>query len=344
MRKAWKQATAVAAALAVGLCAGAARADVTVERYLKTGGFMGFGGGETTSVDKISGERRRDAGTMKMGGFLGKMTGEIRNDTITNVPADQLITIDHGNKTYTVAPITPPPMQEGPAGQPEAKAEREEPPKVRVVRNEVTVEETGESKQLAGHDAKRWVVTWIVETEDLETKKRSENTMTMDLWNAPEKGDVKALAEAERDFAKAYMKKIGWDMTDEQARRMGLGMVAMLLGGSESLQSGAKQVAEKLSKIKGYPLATAVKWNIKTTGGAAGAGGGEGQPQGIQDVVKGLGGLMSAFGKKVAKKDEKKDEGGGAVFETYTEIRAIRVGSIPAADFKPPADYKQVAP
>ena len=74
----------------------------------------------------------------------------------------------------------------------------------------------------------------------------------------------------------------------------------------------------------------------------------------MPDIAKGLGGLMSAFGKKGGSGGGEKGAGSGSgsgssgsagantVFDTYTEIRKISTASLPGSDFAPPAGYKKV--
>ena len=174
-----------------------------------------------------------------------------------------------------------------------------------MVRNEITVKEAGDRRTIGAYDCAHYVVTWVVETEDLETKERSESTMVSDLWTTPETDEIRALQKEELEFTKAWLKKIGWDMSMQETQKMGLAMVGSMIGGDEeSFKKGAKEVAEKMAKIKGYPIGTGVKWMIKSPGGAAAAkkgGDGGGSEGGMPDLSKGLGGLMSAFGKKPAK-------------------------------------------
>jgi hypothetical protein len=216
------------------------------------------------------------------------------------------------------------------------------------VRNEITVKETGEKKTIGEYACALYVITWIVETENLETKERSESTMTTDLWTTPETAEIRALTKEEREFTQAWLKKIGWDMSEQDARKMGMSMVGALLGGDEeSFKKGAKEVAEKMAKIKGFPIGTGIKWQVKSSGGAAGKkGAGEGTEAAVPDISKGLGGLMAAFGKKGGKTDGdagSSGSGGGAstVFDTYTEIRRISTAALPDADFAVPAGYQK---
>ncbi len=344
--KRWLAAPVAAAVLAVGFCAGAARADVTVERTMKTAGFAGFGAGDSTMVEKLSGLRKRDTNSMKMTGFLGKMAGEMGGDEITDIQKDVVWRLDHKKKTYTESKIAPPPQPQEPEGKTE-RAEKREKPTVRVVRNEITVKGPGEKKKIGDFECTHYAIVWVVETEDLETKARSESTMTSDLWTTPETAATRALMQEEREFTQAWLKKIGWDMTDKETQRMGLAMVGALIGGDEeSFRKGAKEVAEKMEKIKGYPIGTGVKWQVKG-GDTASKKGGEGGPEGMPDIAKGLGGLMAALGKKGGKGGGEAAGAGDAgglktVFDTYTEIRKISTASLPDAEFAPPAGYKKV--
>ena len=340
---------------------GAARADVTVERTMTNAGFGGMGASTGTMVEKYGGLRRRDVTSMKMSGFLGKVTGDLGGDEITNIEKDAVWRLDHKKKTYTESKITPPPAPKEEAAPERAGKEQEEKPKVRVVRNEISVTGPDGKKTIGDFSCDHYAIVWVLETEDLETKARSESTMTSDLWTTPETAEIRALQKEEMEFTKAWLKKIGWEMSQQEAQKMGLAMVGALIGGDEeSLRKGTREVAEKMAKIQGYPIGTRVTWRLKSSEsataaqGEAGSGkssGGEGESAGMPDLSRGLGGLMSAFGKKVAKssgestaKDTAKGDAGAGktVFDTYSEIRRISTASLPDSDFAPPAGYTKV--
>lgn len=344
-----------AALLAAAMLPAAAAADVTVERYTKGGGIAGVGAHEVTATEKISGQRKRELSQMKLAGglgsFINKVAGDMGGDTITDIGKDAVWTLNHKERTYTERRIVPPAMpgeEGGPGGGPGDAAyeesDEEGRPNVRVVRNEITVEETGEKKKIGKFDAQRAVVTWILETEDLETKERGESRMVMDLWNAPETKELKTLQKEEMEFAKAYFKKLGWDLTDQQTQKLGMAAVAGMLGGDqEGLEKGMKEVAKKLEKIKGFPVGTRVAWYVKQTGGAAARQREEPTPS-MPEIAKELGGLFGKLGKK------KGGDGGAAkpggeppVFESYTEIRSVSIDGIPDAEFQVPSGYRKVA-
>jgi hypothetical protein len=341
--------TIAAAAAAVLLGAATAGADVTVERTMKTAGFGGFGAGESTMVEKTSGLRQRQVTAMKMAGFIGKMAGDLGGDEITDIRKDAVWRLDHKKKTYTESKITPPPQPkaEEESGGTE-RAGKEGKSSVRVVRNEITVKDTGGKKTIGEYPCTHYAITWVVETENLETGERGESTMITDLWTTPETAETRAVTKEGREFTQAWLKKIGWEMSDKETQQMGLSMVGALIGGDEaSFRKGAKEVAEKMEKIEGFPIGTGIKWQVKSSGGSATKQGGGEAAEGMPDISKGLGGLMSALGKKVAKGGGDagaSGEAGGAktVFDTYTEIRRISTASLPDSDFLPPAGYQKV--
>jgi hypothetical protein len=345
--------------LALAAAPVAARADVTVERYLKTGGIAGFGASEGSTVEKLSGLRKRETSSMKMSGFLGKVAGDLGSDSITDIPKDAVWRIDHKKKSYTESRITPPPATEEKADKGERRSEKEEKRNVRVVRSEITVKETGETKTIGAYSCTHYVVTWVLETEDLDTHDRSENTMITDLWNAAETAELKDMQKEEKAFTEAYLKKIGWDMSNQDMRTMGVAAVAGMFGADqEALKKGVAEVAEKMKKVKGFPIGVGVRWQIKGTASAksakSGKGGesskGGGESQGMPDLSKSLGGLMAALGGKKGGDSGQAAGGSGdsgasgasgasTVFDTYTEIRKVTTGGVPGEELAPPAGY-----
>jgi hypothetical protein len=338
------------AALALALAVGpvAARADVTVERYMKSGGIAGIGAMEGTAVEKLSGLRKREVVNTKMTGFLGKMAGDMGGDTITDIAKDVVWKLDHKKKTYTEEKITPPPAPEEKQGKREKEKAEKSP--VRIVRNEITVKELGDTKTIGEFSCAHYVVTWLLETENVETKERSESTMTTDLWNTAETSEIKAFSKEEQEFMRAWLKKVGWEMSQQEMRQFGMTAVASLFGGDEAaLKKGMEEVAEKMKKVKGYPVGVGVKWSLKGSGGAEGAksGSGGGSPEGMPDLAKGFGGLMAAFGKKgkgggAAESGGSGASGGSTLFDTYTEIRSLSTSGIPDNEFSVPAGYQKV--
>lgn len=328
-----------------------AMGDVTVERLNKSGGIQGIGATESAVVDKISGLKKHETSSVKMkgsvGGLLGKIAGDMGSDVITEIDKDVVRTLDHKKKTYTEHPITLPKGKEDPSARTD-KA-KEDKPKVRIVRNEISVKDTGEKKTINGFDCNRYVVTWLIETENIETKERSKTIMTTDLWNTAETKEIRALQKEEFEFAQAYMKKLGLAVSPEDARKFGMAAVAGMFGDDEqAVQKKLQELQEKTANIKGYPIVTALKWEIESpeTSRQAAAEKAEKKPESVE-LSGGIGGLLGGLAKMAAKKKVADNAKEGAtdakvLFDFYSEVKKIDVSSIAPSDFEVPSGYKLV--
>ncbi len=278
------------------LLASPASADVTVERHVRTSGVGGFGGGETSLTVSFSGLRKREVSTTRVAGALGGFMnqyggGDVSTDTLTDAVSGLVVRLDHRRKTYTEAPLSPPPAAGGaPAGG-------------RIVRSQLDFKETGETKTISGFECARTLVTWTVETEDAENGERTTGTLTMDVWSTAETRQTKALREQESTFAAAYRRKLGIDQADADIQRFGLGAMAGLLGGADRIKGGMREFSSRMQALKGFPIAYAVTW--KSQGGTPGAK-------------------------------------ASTVFDSYTEIRRIDQGAIPAGEWEIPSGYTRV--
>ena len=326
-----------------------ARGDVTAERFIKSGGIRGIGASESTVVEKLSGLKKHEKSNVKMtgsvGGFLSRIAGDMGSDVITVIPRDVVWTLDHKKKTYIETRITLPKGKEEPSGP--AEETTQEKSKVRVIRNEISVKETGEKKTINGYDCSRYVITWLIETENVDTGERSKTTMTNDLWNTPETKETRALQKEELEFAVAYMKKMGLDISTEDAGKFGMAAVAGMFGEDDrAIQEKLKELQEKMAKVKGYPIVTALKWVTETSGAPRQAPKEQAETESEDtDLSGGIGGLLGGLARKTVKQKASGSakDGGEAenvLFDVYSEIKRIDVSSIPASDFEVPAGYK----
>ncbi|NJD62633.1 MAG: hypothetical protein FIA93_07920 [Deltaproteobacteria bacterium] len=330
---------------------GAVRGDATVERFNKSGGIKGIGASESSVVEKLSRMKKHETSSFKMtgsvGGFFSKFAGDMGSDVITDIDKDVVWTLDHKKKAYTERPITLPKEKEEPSKK--ADKGKEEKPKVRIVRNEISVKATGEKKTINGFDCTRYIVTWLIETENIETRERSKTTMTNDLWNTPETKQIQALQKEELEFAKAYMKKMGISVSPDEARKFGMTAVAGMFGEDEqAVRKKLKELQEKLEKIKGYPIVTALQWEIESPEASRQAGGEKaGKDSEDVELSGGIGGFLGGLAKKAAMKKasegaEEGRKGGTVLFDFYSEVKKIDVSSIPSSDFTVPSGYKLV--
>jgi len=319
-------------------------ADITVERYIKSGGLMGMGASTSNQKESIQGAKKHVDSKMKFTGkFLSKMSGAKKNSTIYRVKKDLIWELDHKKKTYTERPISLPEdaksqQYSDSEGESEEEPEGDEESKVRIIKNEFKVKNTGEKKKINGYSCSQHFITWLVETENMETKERSKNLMTTELWNTPEDEKIKKLKKEEEAFNRAYLKKLGLNMSPDEMKRFGLS----ILGGIAT--ASGTDLKKELTKIKGYPIVSSVKWESQQDNRKKDDNQEEAEEDEGMDLSKGLGGAFGFMKKKMAKKDKKKAEGKEemkVVFDSYTEIKSIATTSLSKDLFEVPQGYKK---
>jgi len=340
-------------------------ADVTVERFIQSSGFGGIGANEGTTTTLIKGLKKREKVNLKLTGSLGKfvtkMGGPMETDSITDINKDVIWMLDHKKKTFTENKISI--EMEKMKGQPSAQEENKEKPKVKIIRNEFSVQETGEKKTINGYNCRKYLLVWLVETEDLKTKEHAKNTMTAELWNTELTKELNALEKEEMEYNQAYLKKLGLEMSPQEAQKFGLGMMSGFLGTDEkATEENMKKISKEVSKIKGYNIATYIKWehesdSIKKQREEAEKTEAREEEEEDEDVdvSQGVGGFLSGVAKKAANKKlkeekkkreaEKKEKNKGqenVVFESYTEIKKVSTSKIDESEFTVPAGYKLV--
>ncbi|GMR05048.1 MAG: hypothetical protein BMS9Abin23_0976 [Thermodesulfobacteriota bacterium] len=306
-------------------------ADVTVARFVKSSGINGMGGYTANEKEAIKGlVKRVDSKREFTGKFLRRFSGAREKTTIYDVANDRVVMLDHAKKTYTVRKISLPEDKEGDArdygDDGEAAAGDKDDSEVKVIRNELKLKDRGEKKTINGFPCRLYELTWLIETENVKTGERGKSLMTSLIWTTPETKKIKALqSEAER-FNAAYLKKMGLDMDPGEYKRMGLSVVGTLSG----RDSG--ELKKELSRIKGYPITTSVKWEIDMTGKKT-------KEDEALTLDRGVEGLLGSLGRKVAKGKKKKEK--KPVFESYVEIKSIDASTLPGSDFTVPDGYKE---
>ena len=324
-------------------------ADVTVESFFKTGGIGGMGASEIQQKEYVKGlKKREDTKTKFTGAILGRLTKEQSGSIVYRVDKDVTWNIDHSGKSYTEQPIYVK-IEEEPSAEDEGKDEGKEDEEekkedeVKIIRNEFKVNATGAKKTINGFPCEQYILTWLVETENVKTKERAKNVMTTELWNTPEDGNIKMLMKEEGDFNQAYMKKLGLEMSPEEINKFGLKAMGAVMS------SAAEDLKKEMSKIKGYSIVTAVKWEAESDKHKKAEKEevpevSEDEDKGI-DISKGLGGIMGGLMKKKMeekKKKDKEEKGDKAIFESYNEIKGIDTSALADSIFDIPAGYKKV--
>lgn len=332
------------AALCMFLWASTASADATVETFTKFGGFKGNGAYDGTTVSRIKGDRQSESSAIKFtGAILSWAAGGSEQTTITRIDKGVVWVIDQKKKTYTEVPIES--FQPDDAAAEKGKSNKEESveekPKVKVTKNEFTVKKTGAKDTINGFSCEEYLVTWLIETEDLETKAKARNTMATNLWTTPETAQIKKLQAEEMAFSKAYMKKIGMNMSPEEMKQFGMGVFSMMNGASENeMAKGFAGLKKEMSKVKGYPIRTVVSWRVEGDKTNAQNNSGSAASEPI-DVTGGFGGILSGLITQKVQNDMKPDEN-APFFSSFIEVRSIKTDSLSSDTFEIPSGYQKV--
>lgn len=319
---------------------GHAWADATIESSIMSSGFKGMGAFEGTSTKRYQGEKMWDSTSSKFtGAILSRIAGGSESATITRVDKGVYWMLDPKNKTYVERPIEA-------FKRDEAGKERQEQgkPKMRVTKSEFTVKKTGASETINGFPCEEYLVTWLLEMEDLETKAKSRSTMTQNLWTTPETATIRKVQAEEKRFHRAYAQKLGVQISPEEAKQLGMETFAAMSGASpQEIEKGFAKVRDEMAKVKGYPIRTVVNWSMEGDKAAAAQ-----TPSGesASETPKSIGGFLSGLSKTITQKvmkDQAPASGqkeGGSFSSTY-EVKAIRADSIPADVFEIPPGYSK---
>jgi hypothetical protein len=329
-----KKAVFIAIELFLCLTASTAMADVTLETVIKSDGLKGLGAHEGITVSRIQGLKMAESNSTKFtGAILSRLSGGTDKTTITRVDKGVIWELDARAKSYTELVITPFQM-------PESGKKGEEKPRMRVTKSEFTVEKTGASETINGFPCEEYILHWLVEMEDLETKTTMKNSMESRLWTTPETAAIRKMNEEQNAFGSAYMKKVGINMSSGEMKQ--LGMEALAAGGASQKEINKEfaRLKKEMAKLKGYPIRTVVAWQTK--GESAPQAAKRDSPEGDNPAMalgKLFGGLKGTLGRKMGGGESKPPASEGPLFSSTAEVRSIQIDSIPASVFELPPGY-----
>lgn len=322
---------------------GPAWGDATIESTIKSSGFKGMGAFEGATTKRYQREKMWDSSSSKFtGAILSRIAGGSESATVTRVDKGVYWVLDPKNKTYNERPIEA--FKKDEAGK---ERQEQEKPKVRVTKSEFSVKKTGASETINGFSCEEYLVTWLLEMEDLETKAKSRSTMTNNLWTTPETATIRKVQAEERAFQKAYAQKLGLQISPEEAKQLGIETFAAMSGASQQeIEKGFAKVREEMAKIKGYPIRTVVNWSVESEKAAGAQKEGSTSGESSSETPKSVGGFLSGLSKGIAQKvmgDKGSAPGqkeGGSFSSTY-EVKAISADSVPADVFEIPSGYSK---
>lgn len=331
-----------------------ASADVTVVSEASSTGYHGMGASKSKSTRMISGLKSREEGGMQFtGALLSHFAGGKERAHILRIDLDKSWELDVADKTYHESAIVLPRGKDAPGKSSKSSPEREEKkPTHRVKSAKVEVKKTGESREINGFPATRYQSTLTVEIEEIATKKTAEFRMQSDLWTTPWTKSIRQALDEESGFQKAYLKKLGIELTPHDRGRFGLESARMMMGASgPEVEEALTKMSRELSKIDGYTILTETSWHAPAPPpGKKAPVHEEEEGSALSDAsgATSLGGAALGFMGGMAKRAAKKKvaaavtpKPGAAEFSVRTEVKKIEVKDIPADRFEIPAGYKK---
>ncbi|MGH8307618.1 MAG: hypothetical protein ACRER0_05025 [Gammaproteobacteria bacterium] len=330
--------------LTLGLALPAARADVKVETLTHFDGIAGMGASDIHSQEFYRGDKKRSESNVKFtGAVLGALQqwrnrGDNGSDSVTifRVDENKMFTLNPGKKAYREQPIyTPPkPGQEHKSSSSGAsQSSQSEKNDVRVVKSELAVKDTGKTRIINGFKTREYLITWNLETENVKTHEHGRSLLTTELWNS----DDTRLAAARRDvdnYNRAYARLFHAAMPADLAKQYGMQQFTFLTG------KDMKAFTDKMNQIKGYPVASDVKWESGCISNCPENARSQTQDEQSSGSSGGLRGLLAMKAKQNEQANQQQNANGlSTIFSSRTEVQALDTSSLPASLFEVPAGY-----
>jgi len=311
--------------------------------------FKSFGKFSMVQAEKVVQDRKLSDTTsdFKGKGVLGGLAGKTflrsgRNIEIIDLPAMTIYQIDQKKKEYTAKPIEKIVDERAQAAEKETAAGKQaKESRVKIIRTEFKVTDTGESQVINQFPCKKYEVKWLVEWEDLDTGQKGTERLDSLVWTTPMSEMLRTAQSEESVFYNEYMKKIGLDMDKAQKDILGTEWLSLLSTmsagqpgrGSAGLSPKGEDVARELKKIQGYPIVTDGKYFSEK----------KGEPAEKREEVDagGLKGGLGKFAMKALKKKPAPEEANAPNLSFYTEITSLEVTAVDASEFQVPAGYKK---
>lgn len=311
--------------------------------------FRGFGKFMLTQSEMLTTDQKRTdtKSDFKGQGIVGGLAGKTvlkSGDTgeILDLPGMSIYSLDNKKKEYTVRPIKN--LTEEMAGErpgakeePEGK-EQEAESNIKITRNELKVQDTGETATINNFPCKKYTVTWIMEWEDVKTGDKGSSRLESLVWTTPYSSTLEKAREEETQFSRAYLEKMGINMEKMQQDILGTSWLALLNSmspGQGQAQPDTSKFVGEMKKIQGYPVVTDGKYYLTGQKAQAEAEQEE-QPKSVKGVFGGL-------AKKVLKKKPSETQGGAQepALTYHTEVTELSLADLGANDFQVPAGYKK---
>ncbi len=335
------------------LCSTFAAADVTVQETLKSGGLRGIGAYQATETRQVSGlKAREDQAKRFTGAVLKFFSGKKGKEAVTieRVDLDKRWTLDPKHKTYRETPISMPPAKGEPRqarSQPGSSGGGSSRSTTVIKKTEFSVKDTGQTKTFGDFTARKYAITYRLETEDTRSGQTSDYRMLADYWTTPWTSDLRKADAEQESFAKAYAAKEGFGVVGDP-RTFGLSMLAMMTAaGHKDVAKAQTDFRDKIATIKGFPVVVDTRWyaSSSNSGSQASQASSSGDDLSAGNAQEAVAGFLGGLARKAIA--HKMDSGSGPdglgkpVFSARVEVTSVSVAGVPTGRFEIPAGYKK---
>jgi hypothetical protein len=135
---------------------------------------------------------------------------------------------------------------------------------VKQTNNSFEVESTGETRVIAGYDAKEYRAVWLMEYQD-DKGRKDKNTLTITFWNTQPTGSMEKAWAVNEAATQAYLKKIKQE-NNPLSTVLPDSIFSALSAFSGDTSKENKQwnnsVSRKMATAKGYPLSIKTEWRL----------------------------------------------------------------------------------
>lgn len=234
--------------------------------YTINGGFVPSVSGDQTVYTR-SQKRRIDTTTEYDSFFMSWADSE--TSSIFRIERNLLWMLDNDERSYRECPLsgcTDVSLFPGEASEREEDEETYESYEdrqcqVTLAANDVTVEETGNQRQMQGLDASEYVVRWKTVMEDSEGRKDT-NLLQFVFWTAPPTEKMGKAWQVHTAATDNYLDAVGENnVLVRLLGRQGFKTIGGFVGDIEKTDEQAfNNWTDKLARIQGYPLSIKMEW------------------------------------------------------------------------------------
>ncbi|HKJ31513.1 MAG TPA: hypothetical protein VKA34_06775 [Balneolales bacterium] len=324
--------------------------------------FKNLGELTTINTTKIDGTKEReDKDTEAKGhGIVNNVLAKVflksgSEGEITDLDNMLIYKMNHKKKEYSVIPIekytadsmsVDEPNGDQASNQSEktedqGQQDQKEESDVKLVRHEFKVEKTNDSKNINGFNCNRYTIMWLTEWQNVKTKETSTDSLFTNVWTTPVNGNIKKAQSDEAAFNQLYMKKLGFEFTDQQKQLLGMEWISLFNKMKQSENDNGDRSDLKnadfsqMNKIQGYPVVVDGSFFVIAPQKQ------EAKKEEKKKKPKSVRGLFGRLAKKAVKKELSQPKETGPDIHFYTEVLELKPVSLDESVFQVPQGYKK---